>query len=243
MPLHPQAKAILEALAAEGGKPIEEMSPEEVRASRAQNAEAMAAMAGPEQPVARVENRSIPGPGGPIPVRIYWPVDRNCRVLANSAQCVVVNVEYRLAPENKFPAPAEDAYAAVTHVAEHAFEFDIDARQIAIGGDSAGGNLATVACLMARDRGGPPLVFQLLVYPVTDYDDNRPSLEENEGYLLTRKVMQYFWEHYVASPEQGRHSYASPINAEDLAGLPPAMVITAECDPLRDQGEAYARRL
>jgi len=267
MPLHPQAKAILEALAAEGGKPIEEMSPQEVGASRAQNAEALAAMAGPEQPVARVENRSIPGPGGPIPVRIYWPlagkslpalvylhgggwvfgnidsVDRNCRVLANSAQCVVVNVEYRLAPENKFPAPAEDAYAAVTHVAEHAFEFDIDARQIAIGRDSAGGNLATVACLMARDRGGPPLVFQLLVYPVTDYDDNRPSLEENEGYLLTRKVMQYFWEHYVASPEQGRHSYASPINAEDLAGLPPAMVITAECDPLRDQGEAYARRL
>lgn len=267
MPLHPQAKAILEALAAEGGKPIEEMTPQEVRASRAQNADAMAAMAGPEQLVARVENRSIPGPDGPIPVRIYWPVagkslpalvylhgggwvfgnldsvDRNCRVLANSAQCVVVNVEYRLAPENKFPAPAEDAYAAVTHVAEHAVELDIDARQIAIGGDSAGGNLATVACLMARDRGGPPLVFQLLVYPVTDYDDNRPSLDENEGYLLTRKVMQYFWGHYVASPERGRHSYASPINAEDLAGLPPAMVITAECDPPRDQGEAYARRL
>ncbi len=254
-------------MAAQGGKPIEEMTPQEVRASRAQNAEAMAAMAGPEQPVARVENRSIPGPGGPIPVRVYWPVagkalpalvylhgggwvfgnidgvDRNCRALANAVQCVVVNVEYRLAPEHKYPAAAEDAYAVVTYLAEHAAEFDIDARRIAVGGDSAGGNLATVACLMARDRGGPRPVFQLLVYPVTDYDDNRPSLDENEGYLLTRKLIQYFWGHYVAGPEQGRHPYASPINAKDLAGLPPAMVITAECDPLRDQGEAYARRL
>ena len=254
-------------MAAQGGKPIEESTPAEVRASRAQSADAMAAMAGPEQSVARVENRTIPGPGGPIPVRVYWPatgrklpvfvyfhgggwvfgtidaVDRTCRALANSAECVVVNVDYRLAPENKFPAAAEDAYAAVQYVAAHPDEFNADPSRIAVGGDSAGGNLAAVACLMARDRGGPRLTFQLLVYPVTDYDDNRPSLDENEGYLLTRNLIRYFWNHYVSSPAEGRNPYASPINAQNLAGLPPALVITAECDPLRDQGEAYGRRL
>ena len=254
-------------MAAQGGKPIEEMTPVEVRATRAQNAEAMAAMAGPEQPVARVENRTIPGPGGPIPVRVYWPmrgktlpilvyfhgggwvfgninsVDRNCRVLANAAGCVVVNVEYRLAPENKFPAAADDAYAVVAYVAAHPGEFDADPARIAVGGDSAGGNLAAVACLMARERGGPRLVFQLLVYPVTDYDDNRPSLARNDGYIITRKVLQYFWDHYVSSVAEARHPYASPLNAPRLEGLPPAFVITAECDPLCDQGEAYAHRL
>ncbi len=254
-------------MAAQGGKPIEESTPAEIRASRAQNAEAMAAMAGPQQPVARVENRTIPGPGGPIPVRVYWPVtgkklpvfvylhgggwvfgtidsvDRNCRVFANSAECVVVNVDYRLAPEHKFPAAAEDAYAVVSYIAAHPEEFSADAGRIAVGGDSAGGNLATVACLMARDRGGPRPVFQLLVYPVTDYDCSRPSMDENEGYLLSRSVMRYFWEHYTSSPDEARQPYVSPMNAKSLAGLPPAMVITAECDPLRDQGEAYAKKL
>ena len=246
---------------------MEESTPAEVRASRAQNAEAMAAMAGPEQAVARVENRTIPGPAQPIPVRVYWPVtgktlpvfvylhgggwvfgtidavDRNCRALANAAECVVVNVDYRLAPENKFPAAADDAYAVVAHIAAHPEEFGADASRIAVGGDSAGGNLAAVTCLMARDRNGPRLAFQLLVYPVVDYDDDRPSTTENDGYLLTRASMKYFWDHYVSSPEQGRQPYASPINAQSLAGLPPAIVITAECDPLRDQGEAYAQGL
>jgi len=254
-------------MAAQGGKPMEESTPAELRAARAQSADAMAALAGPEQAVARVENRTIPGPGGPIPVRVYWPVagrtlpvlvylhgggwvfgniesvDRNCRALANAAECIVVNVEYRLAPENKFPAAADDAYAVVEYVAAHAGEFDADAGRIAVGGDSAGGNLAAVACLMARDRGGPRLLFQLLVYPVIDYDDRRKSLEENDGFLLTRQMIRYFWEHYVASAEEGRDPYASPINARSLAGLPPAFVITAECDPLRDQGEAYGLRL
>ncbi|HLK48372.1 MAG TPA: alpha/beta hydrolase [Bryobacteraceae bacterium] len=267
MPLHPQCKAVLDAMAAQGGKPIEESTPAEVRASRAKMADAMAALAGPEQPVARVEDRTIRGPGGPIPVRVYSPVvgrrlpalvylhgggwvfgnigsvDRNCRALANSVECVVLNVEYRLAPEHKFPAAAEDAYAVLAHLAAHPQELDIDPSRIAIGGDSAGGNLAAVACLMARDRGGPRPVFQLLVYPVTDYDCERPSTSENDGYLLNRAVMRYFWHHYVASPEEARRPYASPINAKELAGLPSALVITAECDPLRDQGEAYARRL
>ena len=254
-------------LAAQGGKPMEESTPAEIRAVRAQGTEAMAELAGPEQPVARVEDRPIPGPAQPIPVRVYWPVtgknlpvfvyfhgggwvfgtvdtvDRVCRALANAAECIVVNVDYRLAPEHKFPAAAEDAYAVAAYVAAHAAEFEADGSRIAVGGDSAGGNLAAVACLMARDRGGPRLVFQLLVYPVIDYDDNRPSVEENEGYLLSRAVMRYFWNHYTASPEEARHPYASPINAKSLAGLPPALVITAECDPLRDSGEAYAQRL
>jgi acetyl esterase len=269
MPLHPQAKAIVDQIAAQGGRPLEQMTPAEARAERAQAADAFAAMAGPLQEVARVENRTIPGPAQPVPIRVYWPrtggaplpvlvylhgggwafgnldaCDRNCRALANSAGCVVVNVDYRLAPENKFPAAADDAYAAVHYVATHPGEFNADPARIAVGGDSSGGNLAAVACLMARERGGPPIAFQLLVYPVVDYDDDRPSMAEfAEGYLLTRAAMPYFWGHYVSSPEEGRHPHASPINAASLHGLPPAMVITAECDPIRDQGEAYAHRL
>ena len=254
-------------MAAQGGKPMEESTPQENRANRAQAAEAMAALAGPEQPVARVQNRTIPGPAQPIPIRVYWPetgrklpvliyfhgggwvfgtldsVDRTCRVLANEAQCIVVNVDYRLAPEHKYPAAAEDAYAAAAYVAAHAGEFDADAGRIAVGGDSAGGNLATVTCLMARDRGGPKLAFQLLVYPVTEYGSDRPSVTENDGYLLNRAVMRYFWNHYLSSAEESRQPYASPIHAQSLAGLPPAFVITAECDPLRDEGEAYGERL
>jgi acetyl esterase len=268
MSLHPQAKAVLDMIAAQGDPPLEQMIPAQVRASRAQTVEAFAALAGPEEPVARKLDRNIPGPAQPIPVRIYWPetgrrlpvlvyfhgggwvfgnldqVDRVCRMIANRVPCIVVSVDYRLAPEHKFPAAAEDAYAAVKYIAEHAEEFDADVSRVAVGGDSAGGNLAAVTCLMARDRGGPSLAFQLLVYPVTDYDDDRPSTYEYaEGHLLTRAMMPYFWDHYVSSPGEARHPYASPINAESLAGLPPALVITAECDPIRDQGEAYARRL
>lgn len=267
MPIHPQCKAVLDAIAAQGGKPIEECEPAEVRATRVKNVEALAALAGPEQPVARVENRTIPGPGGPIPVRAYWPItgkklpalvylhgggwvfgnidaiDRNCRLLANAVECIVINVDYRLAPEHKCPAAAEDAYAVITYLAAHPDELGADAGRIAVGGDSAGGNLAAVACLMARERGGPRLAFQLLVYPATDYDDDSPSMSENDGYLLNRATMQYFWKHYLVAPEQGQEPYASPFKATTLAGLPPAMVVTAECDPLRDQGEAYAHRL
>ncbi len=268
MPLDPQARAILGQLAALGGKPTEQMTPAEARAERARMAPARAAMAAPFQEVARVEDRAIPGRGGPIPIRIYWPeqradlpvlvyfhgggwvfgnidsVDRACRVLSASGGCIVVNVEYRLAPEEKFPAAAEDAYTVVNYIARYPQEFACDPRRLAVGGDSSGGNLAAAACLMARDRGGPGIAFQLLVYPVTDYDDDRPSLQEyGEGHLLTRAAIRYFWAHYLSSPEEGRHPYASPLHAVSLERLPPALVITAECDPLRDQGEAYARRL
>ena len=268
MPLHAQCKAVLDQIASQGGRPMEEMTPAEVREDRARNAEGFAALAGPAQAVARVEDRSIPGPGGPIPVRVYWPelrnrlpvyvyfhgggwvfgnidaVDRPCRAMANAARCIVVNVEYRLAPESKYPAAAEDAFSVIRYVADHAAEFEADPDRMAVGGDSAGGNLAAVACLMARERGGPRLSFQLLIYPVTDYDDNRPSMQEYaEEHLLTRSLMGWFWGHYVATPEEARHPNASPLNATSLAGLPPAMVITAECDPIRDQGEAYAWKL
>ena len=267
MPVSPQAKAVLDALAAAGGPPMEQMTPVEVRAQRAATADAFAAMAGTLEELPRVENRTVPGPGGPIPVRVYWPqtggplpalvyfhgggwvignldqVDRTCRSLAKQSGCVVVNVDYRLAPEHKFPAAVDDAYAATQYVAAHAGEFGVDPRRIAVGGDSAGGNLATVVCLIARER-GPKLGFQLLVYPVTDHDDDSPSMTEfADGYLLTRAVMPWFWGHYVTGPEQARHPHASPMNAASLAGLPPAMVITAECDPIRDQGEAYAAKL
>ncbi|MBV9767999.1 MAG: alpha/beta hydrolase [Bryobacterales bacterium] len=268
MALHPQCKLFLDQMAAIGGPPMEQMTPEEIRANRAAHADDMAALAGPVQEVARVEDRSIPGLAQPIPIRVYWPstqknlpalvyyhgggfvigtldsVDRTCRALASASGCVVISVDYRLAPEHKFPAAVEDADAAVRYVAEHADDFDVDKNRIAVGGESAGGNLATVVCLLARDRGGPKIAFQLLVYPLTDYDDDRPSLQEfAEGYFLTRSMMDYFWGHYLPLPSEGHHPHASPIKAESLAGLPPAMIITAECDPIRDQGEAYAQRL
>jgi acetyl esterase len=258
----------LDQMAAAGGPPMEQMTPQEIRADRAAHADIMAALAGPIQEVARVEDRTIPGPAQPIPIRVYWPatgknlpalvyyhgggwvignldgVDRTCRALANASGCVLISADYRLAPEHKFPAAVEDADAALRYVAGHANEFDIDPNRIAVAGDSAGGNLAAVVSLMARDRGGPKIAFQLLVYPVTDYDDDRPSLHEfAQGYFLTDTMMDYFWGHYLARPEDGSHPHASPIKARSLAGLPPAMVITAECDPIRDQGEAYAQRL
>jgi acetyl esterase len=252
-------------MAALGAPPFEEMTVEQAREAIL----GMRELAGPPEEVAKVEDRTIPGPSGvQIPFRIYTPsgqgplpvlayfhgggwvignletVDAPCRALANGAGCVVVSVDYRLAPEHTFPAAAEDCYAATRWVAEHAAELGGDPRRIAVGGDSAGGNLAAVVSLMARDRGGPALVFQLLVYPVTDYSYDTPSYQENaEGYLLTRGAMVWFWDHYLSGGQDGRHPHASPLRAESLANLPPALVITAEYDPLRDEGEAYAKRL
>ncbi len=171
-------------------------------------------------------------------------VDRPCRALANAAECVVVSVDYRLAPEHKFPLPVEDAFRATEYVAQHAKELGADPSRISIGGDSAGANLSAAVTLRAREQGGPRLAFQLLVYPVTDYDDDRPSLHEyGEGHFLTRAGMRWFWGHYLPHPADGQNPDASPLKAKSLRGLPPAMVITAECDPLRDQGEAYAHKL
>lgn len=226
-----------------------------------------AALGRPEQ-VAKVENRSIPGPDADVPVRVYTPVgdapfaglvyfhgggwvigsvethDNLCRSIANAAGCVVVSVEYRLAPEHKFPAAVDDAYAATCWVAEQADRLGIDRRRIAVGGDSAGGNLAAVVALMARDRSRPGLALQALLYPITDRDLNTPSyLKYADGYLLSRDGMAWFWNHYLPEGVSPDQPYISPLRAGDLHGLPPALVITAECDPLCDEGNAYARRL
>jgi acetyl esterase len=171
--------------------------------------------------------------------------DGICRSLAAGAGCVVVSVDYRLAPEHRYPAAAEDCYAATQWCAAHAAELGADGSRVAVGGDSAGGNLSAVVAQMARDRGGPPLVFQLLIYPVTDAARDTQSYRENaEGYLLTAGDMAWFWNHYLGDARaRGAEAYASPIRAASLAGLPPALVITAEFDPLRDEGEAYGAAL
>jgi len=171
--------------------------------------------------------------------------DRVCRGLANASGCVVVSVDYRLAPEHKFPAAAEDAYSATRYVAEHAGEFGIDPSRIAVGGDSAGGNLATVVAMMARDRGGPALKFQLLIYPVTDFTEHVTQSERDygHGHFLDTELMDWFADQYFANETDRHLPYGSPSKASDLRGLPAAMVITGECDPLRDQGEAYAEQL
>ncbi len=265
MPLDTQARAYLEQLAALQEAPLH-MLP--VEAARYRMESRAAALWGKPEPVDRMEDRTLPGPHGPIPVRIYRPAgdhpfpvlvyfhgggwvtgslethDGVCRALANRAACLLVAVDYRLAPEHKFPAAVEDASAATTWVAEHAAELGGDAARLAVGGDSAGGNLAAVVALRARERGGPRIVFQVLVYPVTDYEFNRRSYIENaEGYYLTREGMRWYWNHYLPSHAAGINPDASPLRAANLAGLPPALVITCEFDPLRDEGEAYAERL
>src|SRR5207245_1859442 len=243
MPLDPEAKMLLEQLTAVV-RPFDELSVDEARAAIA----TLSAAAGEGEAVARVENRALPGPLGEIPVRVYTPEGRAlfpvlvyfhgggwvigslethdgiCRHLANAAGAVVVSVDYRLAPEHPFPASGEAAYAATRWVAANAAALGGDPRRIAVGGDSAGGNLAAVVSLMARDRGGPPLVFQLLVYPVTDAPSaNTASYRENaEGYFLTAKTMHWFWNHYCGKSPDLRDPYLCPLRARDLKHLPPA---------------------
>jgi acetyl esterase len=224
-------------------------------------------LAGPEQALHSVADRTVPGPAGPIPVRVYTPTagsrlpglvyfhgggfvlgtldsaDRACRDLAHGAGRVVVSVDYRLAPEHPFPAAVDDAYAATKYVVDHAGEFGIDASQVAVGGESAGANLAAVTALKSRRSVSPPLTFQLLIYPQVDFTDDSPSMREYaSGHFITSEVLAYFERHYLGSSQDRRHQDASPLFA-DLRGLPAAFVMTAECDPLRDQGEAYARKL
>jgi len=214
-----------------------------------------------------IENRTIPGPEGDIPIRIYRPSDAEklpvliwfhgggwvlhsvengeltCRKFANDVECVVVSVDYRLAPETPYPGAIDDCAAATTWVAESAAELGIDPTRIAVAGDSAGGNLAACVAYRAREN-GPELVFQLLIYPVTDANFDRPSYLDNaEGYLLTRHAMQWFWDCYVPDHAQRTEPDAAPLQADDLSGLPPAHIITAEFDPLRDEGEAYGAAL
>jgi acetyl esterase len=265
MPLDPEAKVVLDALSSVPLPDLWSTSAAEFRALTS----ALRAPA-PEVRVARVENRAIPGPSGSIPLRLYWPLDApsgelpalvyfhgggwvigdleshdgTCRELANAARCLVASVDYRLAPEARFPAAADDCSAATAWVAQNAAALGVDRARIAVGGDSAGGNLAAVVALRARDARAPSLVHQLLVYPVTDCAFETGSYHDNaEGYFLTRDMMRWFWQQYLEKPEQGADPSASPLRAPTLAGVAPATVITAEFDPLRDEGEAYAKRL
>ncbi|WP_425551874.1 alpha/beta hydrolase [Fodinicola feengrottensis] len=246
------------------GPPPQDLTVEQNREMMSQLGE----LAGPATPVHSVVDTSVPGPNGAVPVRIYTPSegkplpvlvyyhgggwvigslethDRTCRSLAVAADCVVVSVDYRLAPEHPFPAGVTDAYAAAAWVAEHIGDYGGDGSRLAVGGDSAGGNLSAVVAQLARDRGGPALALQLLIYPGTDAADNSPSMIENaEGYLLTRPFIDWFINHYLENPADIADPLVSPAVTADLSGLPPALVITAEFDPLRDQGTAYAKRL
>jgi acetyl esterase len=170
--------------------------------------------------------------------------DNPCRALANAGQCVVVAVDYRMAPEHRFPAAIDDALAATRWVADNAARLGIDASRLAVVGDSAGGNLAAVVALLARDQGGPPLRFQVLIYPVIDPNFDTPSYLANaQGYMLTREAMRYYWREYLGPEGDPSDWRASPLRAADLTNLPPALVITTEFDPLRDEGRAYADRL
>jgi acetyl esterase len=265
MPLDPQATEFLAQIARQKGHSLD-LLPLEV----SRRAAMLGSGACPDPPdLARVDNLEIVRPDGTVlPVRISIPhgtgpfgvclyfhgggwvlnsIDTHddlVRRLTAESGCVFVNVEYRLAPDDKYPAAAEDAYTALLWVHEHAAEIAGDPSRIAVAGDSAGGNLAAVSCLMTRDRGGPPIAFQALIYPITDCDFERPSYQSNsEGYFLTRREMLWFWNHYVSSPEQMLEPYASPMRAKSLRGLPPASILTAEYDPLRDEGEAYAQAL
>jgi acetyl esterase len=237
--------------------------------SRRLAAEKSRALKGRPPALPSVVDRAIPGPGGALPVRIYRPVaggtlpvivyfhgggwfmggiathDVIARKLSRASGAVVVSVDYRLAPEHPFPAAVDDAYAAVAWVSAHAAEIGGDPSHLAVAGDSAGGTLAAVACLLGRDRGGPSIAAQALVYPAMDQSrfDTPSHRAFAEGYYLTRGYLETFRGYYLPRPEDWSSPLASPILAPSLAGLPPAIVITAEFDPLRDEGEAYAARL
>lgn len=264
MPVDPQVQVFLDQMASLNGPPMHSQTPPQVRAG----IRMQLGFFGEPEPIAQVDNRVIPGPAGQIPIRIYTPAgsgpfpvlvflhgggwvicdldthDGLCRSLANGAGCVVVSVDYRLAPEHKFPAAPHDCYAAAEWVAGHAAEVGGDPSRIAIGGDSAGGNLAAVVAQMARDQHGPLLIFQMLIYPATQFGLKSRSIEENaEGYYLTREDMDWFMGHYLTSDADKANPLASPMLAASLKGLPPAFILTAEYDPLRDEGEAYGHKL
>jgi acetyl esterase len=265
MPLNDELTAFLTEMAASGVKPIHESTPEEVRNLTAE----LAALNGAGPEMARVEDhrisvgdedtiaaRVLVPEGAPRGILIYyhgggWVIggdvaeyDTLGRKLAARTGCAVVLVDYRLAPEHRYPVAVDDSYAALEWVSSHLTEIAGAEVPIIVGGDSAGGNLAAIMAQRSRDRGGPPIAFQALVYPVTDADlDNASYTNEENQLLLSRDSMVWFWDHYLPDAERRSETDASPLQAADLAGLPPAIVITAEYDVLRDEGEAYADRL
>jgi acetyl esterase len=265
MPLDPAVQAMRERRRRDRVAPLYTLSLPEARQA---DLAAIQADAGEPEPVYRIVDRTMPAPGGRLPLRIYRPRRRGplpalvyffgggwtlgsietsdgiCRSLANAAGCVVVTPGYRLAPEAKFPAAVEDCYAAVQWVASRAARLGVDGSRLAVGGDSAGGNLAAAVTLLTRERGGAVLVGQVLVYPNTDLlADDASMRDSTDPFMFNRHSVAWYRQHYLTRPADGRDPLASPLRAKDHHGLPPALVITAEFDPLRDQGERYARKL
>jgi acetyl esterase len=255
MPLDPEAARFLEQVRRAAPPPIWEQSLAEARA-------AVLPVPGPPEPVGAVVDEACAGPAGQVPLRLYEPPtpprgtvlffhgggwvtgnldthDALCRRICREAQSRVIAVDYRLAPEHPFPAAVEDATAATDFAAER-----FAPGPLGVLGDSAGGNLAAAVALKTRDRGGPALAAQVLVYPIIDCGCDTPSYVENaDGYFLTRDMMRWFWRQYAPEPEQARHPYAAVIRAADHRRLPPALIVTAEFDVLRDEGRAYADKL
>ncbi|MEO6701661.1 MAG: alpha/beta hydrolase [Jatrophihabitantaceae bacterium] len=265
MPLDPQAEQWRERRVADLVPPLYTQTLAQARA--ADLADILASRGDPE-PVKQVIDREIASSGGQLPIRIYRPGDEAnqpalvyffgggwtlgqidtcdalCRTLANTVECTVVAVGYRLAPEHKFPAAVTDCYEAVDWIASNAEQLSIDPDRIAVGGDSAGGNLAAAVTLLAKRNDQPALRAQLLVYPNTAYGADTQSLRENDDpSMFNRRSVSWYWQHYLADPADGTDPLASPLLADDHSGLPPALVITAEYDPLRDEGELYAEQL
>jgi acetyl esterase len=264
MPLRDEITAFLTEMAASGAKPIEESTPAEVRELTA----TLKDLYGTGPDMARVEEHTITGAdGGSFPARVFVPegtprgvliyyhgggwvigaideFDTLARKLAARTGCAVVLPDYRLAPEYRYPTAADDAYATLEWVAEHVGDIARSEVPIVVAGDSAGGNLAAVTTQRSRDRGGPPIAFQALVYPVTDADLDNASYTSDENQLLVNRAsMIWFWDHYAPDEVQRKETDACPLQAAEMSGLPPAVVILAEYDVLRDEGEAYAGRL
>jgi acetyl esterase len=269
MPLDPLLEPIVTAANSAPAPPATGLPVAELRAAANKGMEqSFLALAEPPPALATVADHQVPVQGGTITVRSYTPAgtgpypchvyihgggfwmgelsqfDTACHTLATGAGTVVLSVDYRLAPEHKFPTAPEDCYAALCWAAEQGAALHIDATRMSVGGGSAGGNLAAVVALMARDRGGPPRILQVLEVPVTDLVGDYPSHVDNgQGFILTKAAMDQYRGYYLREPEDARNPYASPMHAADLHGLPPAIVMTSELVPLRDEGEAYARRL
>ncbi|KNZ34335.1 MAG: acetyl hydrolase [Methylibium sp. NZG] len=265
--LHPQAKALLKLMEERGVPPTHTLSPPEARRFYLERRHVTQP---PPPEVAEVKALQAPGPQGSIPLRLYRPLkqgvgatpvlvyfhgggwvigdldthDTLCRQLANGAGIAVISVDYRLGPEHRFPAAVDDSIAATRWVHAHAAELGLDAGRIAVGGDSAGGNLAAVVALTLRGDASLRLAYQLLIYPATDMRRTAPSHTHNgQGYLLTRDTLDYFHDHYISNPAHDLDWRASPLLHPDHSGLPPALVLTAGYDPLRDEGLQYAQAL